>query len=88
MSTSLIDKEVLLRITKEIVDKHQPKDYRLVVSDAWFSEMYQDWIVSVDADHEDVSGADFAQRLVDVEEEVRERTGKKIHVHPPMWRPD
>jgi len=81
-------KEQVLEIARRFVDENQPPSYKLVVRDAHASEPLQEWIVWVDTEPDDVSATDYARRLVEIEELIREQTGEEIVLHPGLYLED
>jgi hypothetical protein len=74
-------------IVQPFTDAHRPDDDAPVVEAVEFSSTIG-WIVAVDdVDREDVNGLDWATRLVNIEQ-VQDKSGHDIHVHPVMYRED
>jgi len=78
----------VIDLVKLFVEHNQPEDYRLIVKEAFFSKGIGGGLYAVDVDRKDVSGTDYAGKLVDIEELVQNEYGEDIHVHPSMYRDD
>ena len=81
-------KEQVIDIARRFVNENQPAGYKLVVRDAHASETLKEWFVWVDTEPAEVSATDFARRLVEIEELIKEKTGEDIVLHPDLYQED
>ena len=71
----------VVKAVKEIADRHQPANYRLVPRIAQISKAWGGWVVVVEPEPQEVSSSDYTSRLVDLEEIVQQELGEGITLH-------
>ena len=77
-----ISKDEALKLVRERLDAHQPREYRLDVVPDQTHEEDGWWIVSVAASRNDIRRYDYYDILAQVEREIEDATNAQISLIP------
>jgi hypothetical protein len=84
MGKTLHDAKSVRELVERIAADHEPDGFRFVVGEPARADrpQFKGWSVPMDADREDVNAVDFANRLVELEDMVREQLGDDVELFP------
>jgi hypothetical protein len=79
----------VVKLVQRILDRIQPRGFKLRAKEAFASPALKQWVVFVDTEPEEVSGVEYAKKIVETEDKLAEDERiEGIVLNPPLWRPD